>query len=292
MTTEISHARIGAFKAIGQSFGASFRHWRWLSLTVLFALLLGWIAALPIVRQLKASLGFNPSAASTDLGDRIQAWVESMRAFAGNTEGVSQFVLGLLSCAIVAWLLKIWLASGLVGSVRGGRGLGYRELIRVANAGFWAQLKQSLIFILVLIVLALPAYFTFKWSSGVGKVAVTAEQTAHAASIVNWVVAVTVLLFLLWFDLARAALSNMSDAKPRVRGTVMKGLKTLFKRPFASIFGFVLFLLLGLGALALISAPLMGIRNAWIALVVVALATAVGGLFRVMRLETLARISR
>ena len=67
MTTEISHARIGAFKAIGQSFGASFRHWRWLSLTVLFALLLGWIAALPIVRQLKASLGFNDSALHWDL---------------------------------------------------------------------------------------------------------------------------------------------------------------------------------------------------------------------------------
>ena len=169
-----------------------------------------------MTRQLKANLGFNPAGASTDPGDRIQAWVETLRSLAGNAEGMAQFVTGLLCCVIVAWLLKTWLASGLVGSVRGGRGLGYRELIRVANAGFWAQLKQSLIFILVLIVLALPAYFTFKWSSGVSKVAVTAEQTAHAASIVNWVVAVTVLLFLLWFDLARAALSNMSDAKPRL----------------------------------------------------------------------------
>lgn len=292
MINEISNARTGAIQAVAQGFRTGFRHWRWMTLAALFALALGAIAALPMIRQLRSSLGFNPAGASTDLGDRIQAWVESLRSLAGNTENMGQFSTAVVCCALLACLLKIWLTGGLVGSIRGGRGLGYRELIRTANTGFWPQLKQSLMFIPIYIVLALPAFFTFKWVQGIRKTAIAADQVEHANLVFYCVALVSLLLIALWFELSRAALANMQAERPRVRSSLKQGLKTLLKRPFASLAGFILFFLLGLGALALLSSPVTGIHNAWLSALCVAVAAMAGSLFRVMRLETLARVAR
>lgn len=292
MTTHAFQSRIGAFQAIGQGFRAGFKHWRWLSLSAVFALLLGGIASLPLTRQLKTSLGFNPAGASTDPGDRIQAWVETFRSLAANTEGMAQFVTGLLCCAIVAWLLKTWLASGLVGSVRSGRGLGFRELVRISNAGFWPQLKQNLMFVVVFVLFALPVFFTFKWVQGVRKTAIAAAQVEQANQVFYLVALLCLFLFALWLEMARASLANTHLAKPRIRSSLTQGLKTVFKRPFAVVLAFVLFFALGFAALALISIPVSGIANPWLAAVIVVLATMVGGSFRAMRLESLARVAR
>ncbi len=292
MTTHATQSRVGALQAIGQGFRAGIKHWRWLSLSAVFALLLGGIASLPLTRQLKASLGFNPAGASTDPGDRIQAWVETLRSLAGNAEGMAQFVTGLLCCVIVAWLLKTWLASGLVGSVRSGRGLGYRELIRISNAGFWPQLKQNLLFVVIFVLFALPVFFTFKWVQAVRKTAIAAAQVEQANLVFYLVALLCLFLFALWLEIARANLANADQTSPRIRSSVAQGLKTMFKRPFAVILAFVLFLALGLAALALISMPVSGIANPWLSAVIVALATMVGGAFRAMRLESLARVAR
>ena len=292
MTTETHTGRVGLFQALKEGARAGITHWRWLTLSGLGALLLGFITALPLVRQVKASLGFNPAGASTDLGSKIQAWVETLRAFSANPQGMGAFISALFAAVALALFYKVWLTSGLVGSVRRGRALGFRELVRVANAGFWPQLKQSLLFAVMFVVLALPAVFTFRWLSGVRKVATAAAEVEHASLVFNGVVLVTLFIFVVWFELARAKLANLSEAQPRVRSTVKQGFMAAVKRPIAVLVCFVLFLALGAAALALLTLPAVSLHNAWLASALVALATMAGAAFRVMRLASLARIVR
>lgn len=292
MINDTSHARVGAFQAIGHGFRAGVRHWRWMSLSALFALGLGYLAALPMVRQLKTSLGYNPSGASSDLGDQLQGWVETLRAFAAHPNDMNRFAAGLVACAVAAWLLKVWLGGALVASVRSGRGLRFAELVRLSNAGFWPQLKQSLLFVAVFVVFALPPFFTFKWVQAVRKTAIAAASVEQANLIFYGVALVCLVLFAVWFELARASLANMPGTTPRVRSTLKQGWKTLLKRPLASVGAFVLFFALGLVALALLTEPLAGLHNAWASALAVAASTIAGSVFRAMRLESLARVVR
>lgn len=290
MTT--TYRTSGPWAAVRRGVCEGILHWRWMLIATVAALTFGTVASLPVVRQVARSLGHHPAVQSTDLGMRLQAWVEVLRSFNGNQAVVGQFTTGLTCALLLGLLFKLWLASGLVASVRAGRPLRFAGLVHAANTGFWLQLKLAVLFVPVFVGLALPGFFAWRWAGGVRKVATAAAQVEQANLVVGLVALAGLALFAVWLELARAEAANLEQPKAGARKALVDGLLTLFQRPFASIVLFLLFFLAGAAFMALMSLAQLRIEHAWLSAACVGIATLVAAGCRAMRLTALAAVAR
>jgi len=279
----------------GDVFGALFSalQWRLLLLWVLILLLPVAVAALPLLQALGALL---------DHSTHARAWAQQfdMIMFGDVTQALgsqhAMFHGALVASLLLALLLLPWINGMVLASGRAGRALGFGGLLQGGLAEYGRMFRLLLWSLLPYVAAGFLVQLGLDKADDASDAAVLesrAMATQHAAW---WCAGVVIVIAQAWVESARAAF--VADTSLRSASiAMMRGLLQLLRRPFSTLFAYLLVSLVGFAlAMALgyvrVHTLAVGTQGLMFGFALSALVMVVLGWTRIARLFALAEVAR